>query len=330
MTRQKRIPATTVLIACEGSVTEATYFERLKEEIEDDGRWAVTVYPDRDSPDDKNAKTSAYQLVELAKSRSGDFDVVWVVFDKDGYSKHFEAFELAKSGKFGKPLNIAFSSIAFEHWILAHFERNVSPFLKSECRDGKDSIRCGTDVHDADCSGDRCICGRLRKKNYLPDYGKNADYDLFPKIRSRVATAIANAAWLKFKHANNSAPIYELNPYTDVDVLVKVLLDIDEQILWSGMEQAVRIHDLEFQLTSKLDTFYLTIQNLGIAAIVLNQIQFTQLDSTGGRHALDFANDLILPGKEHVLKLLFLSDQGLTFQASYKQTLLNFEHKADS
>ena len=45
--RKRRTPPKTIFIACEGTNTEPTYFERIKEEIEEVGEYKLTVYPDK-------------------------------------------------------------------------------------------------------------------------------------------------------------------------------------------------------------------------------------------------------------------------------------------
>ena len=79
---KKRISPTSIFIACEGRNTEPLYFERIAEQVEDDGLLAITIYPDKDTP---NPKTDALNLIREAQSKGDEFDEVWVVFDKDGY-----------------------------------------------------------------------------------------------------------------------------------------------------------------------------------------------------------------------------------------------------
>ncbi len=85
---KKRISTTTIFIACEGRNTEPLYFESIAEQVEDDGLLAITIYPDKDTP---NPKTDALNLIREAQSKGDEFDEVWVVFDKDGYTKHEES-----------------------------------------------------------------------------------------------------------------------------------------------------------------------------------------------------------------------------------------------
>ena len=75
---------------------------------------------------------------------------MWVVYDKDGYSKHAETFDYAKRHN----VKIAFSSISFETWILLHFGYTTRAFEKSEK-----------------------IISYLKHKYHF-DYSKN-DYDTF-------------------------------------------------------------------------------------------------------------------------------------------------------
>jgi hypothetical protein len=56
---KKRISPTSIFIACEGRNTEPLYFERIAEQVEDDGLLAITIYPDKDTP---NPKTDALNL----------------------------------------------------------------------------------------------------------------------------------------------------------------------------------------------------------------------------------------------------------------------------
>jgi len=111
MSKKKRVLRTTIFIACEGRNTEPIYFEKLVEEIEDQGSFAVTIYPDKR---DDNPVSHALGLVQEARSRIDEFDEVWVVFDRNGYTKHKEAFDLANDPVHGKRVNIA--KLA-EEWI---------------------------------------------------------------------------------------------------------------------------------------------------------------------------------------------------------------------
>lgn len=222
---KKRTPPLSIFIACEGSNTEPLYFEKLNEIMEDDDNYpyAITVYPDKEVDD--NPKTDAIGLINVAIERKEDFDELWVVFDKDGYTKHKEAFELAKANK----INIAFSSISFETWVLLHFERNNNSFAKS-------ANIINEKFHNND--------------TYLGDYAKSGDYNIYPKIETKTKTAFENASWLRnwINIEYDQCTIYEVNPYTDIDFLVKKLTlnhfvyeyrELGHNLIFEGIEIAV-------------------------------------------------------------------------------------------
>ncbi len=166
----------------------------------------------------KAQKAVPVRYVALAQVYDAYFDEIWAVFDKDGHSHHKQAFELAKKHN-PRPINIAFSSRSFEQWILLHFETANKPFNKTACKDknGKE-LGCNNENR---CAGDECLCGYLRR-NHLPNYGKNAIYDSMSILQEKQKNAFENAEKLR-KKAQRS-PIYEQNPYSDVDILVKMLI----------------------------------------------------------------------------------------------------------
>ena len=89
--RKKKNLKTTVFIICEGKNTEPNYFQRIKEQLESDSDYAIEIHiQDTD-------KSDPIGLVEEAASYSGEYNELWAVFDKDGYTKHKEAFELASA-----------------------------------------------------------------------------------------------------------------------------------------------------------------------------------------------------------------------------------------
>lgn len=172
-------------------------------------------------------------LVLEARSRMDDFDEVWVVFDRNGYTKHKEAFELAAEPVNGKRVHIAFSSIAFEMWVLLHFEKSNMMFAKS--------------------AG---IVQLLHDGGYFPGYEKKAYIDTFSFLKDRTLQAMENAAWLRHELEKagvlDGRPLYELNPYTDVDVLVARLLEVHEKWLWGWPGVLVSIGEIGL-LAEKLD-----------------------------------------------------------------------------
>lgn len=252
----------TIFIACEGENTEPNYFGRIVESIDEERRIRVTVYPKpkfvAKNDEDKNdrRRSDPIGLVEEARRQlSEGFDEAWAVFDKDGHTGHAEAFQNADKEIDGKRVNIAFSSIAFEHWILLHFEQNRTSFQKS-----KDLIE-----------GHFLETGR----GLLKSYSKLKETDIYPELKGRTLIAIENTAWLRQQVAdvlqNENGNIYQVNPYTNVDELVKILLDIPYYFTWGNFNEDVVFRGYIVNISIIKDGFSVTLTNNTSKALVLNK-----------------------------------------------------------
>lgn len=200
---RKRKPRTykkRVLILCEGE-TESIYFRGLKASETFRMKGAIDVQIKSPGKDALNLVKEANKAQTNARKEQNPFDQVWVVFDKDQYNKHQQAFELA----FRKNIGIAFSSISFEVWFLLHFERTRRAFLSS-----------------------REVIDHL-KASHLPDFKKTGQ-DHFKRTRDATQKGIANAQWLREQKAldreRENGAIYNLNPYITVDELVSALCEL--------------------------------------------------------------------------------------------------------
>lgn len=273
---KKRTPPKSIFIGCEGSNTEPIYFGKIKEIMEDDDAYpyAITIYPNKEY--DENPKTDAIGLVKVAIERKKDFDELWVVFDKDGYTKHNEAFELAKE----HGIKIAFSSISFEIWVLLHFERNITAFVKSAM----------------------IIDNKFRNnERYLPDYAKSGDYNLYPYIKENTQQAFENASFLR-KMLNGKIPnfeIHEINPYTNVDFLVKKLVLNDNVYEFILLDQSLNFNDVEIIVNYVNEEYIVKIANLANKSIVLNEFSFYDFK----RNKIVLDNLLIHQGDFREIKL---------------------------
>lgn len=248
---KKRKPNVSIFIACEGSNTEPLYFEKLKEIIEDEDSYpyAITIYPDKEF--DEKPKTDAIGLINVAIEKSEEFDELWVVFDKDGYTKHKEAFELAEKHN----INIAFSSISFETWVLLHFERNNVSFAKSA----------------------NIISGKFQSnESYLVNYAKSGDYNVYPFIENRTKQAFENASWLRntISLINPKFTVYEVNPYTNVDFLVKKLLLDDYVYEFKLLNQSLNFNGVEIVVQGINNAYVVKISNLTNRSLVVNEFSF--------------------------------------------------------
>lgn len=182
-----------LLIVCEGAKdrSESAYFKALiKDRRNPDNRMEVAVVDTK--------KNTARELVREAKKLKGtDRDQVWAVFDKDGYTLHPQAFDQARANN----IRIAFSSICFEYWILLHFTYTARPFVN--------------------CSE---LVGFL-ERNFKYQYDK-ADTLTYEKTKDQIPEAKRNAAHCRSHQSGcnpDATPVYELNPYTNVDELVSAI-----------------------------------------------------------------------------------------------------------
>ena len=151
-------------------------------------------------------KNTALELVnEVSKLREFDSDICWALFDKDGYTKHANAFSNARD----KKVKIGFSSISFEYWLLIHLHYTTKPYLKSD-----DLIR-----------------NEFLNINELKDYNKE-NKRIYYNLKEKLNTAIKNAKKIR-KHQQKCSPhnskIYNWNQYTDLDLLVEEIKSLEER-----------------------------------------------------------------------------------------------------
>lgn len=254
-----------ILIVCEGEVTEPEYLALLKKMALEKDIWQYveikpkprseaevshTPVPHKsarprrqlipvDIPDEADATERAYnwrqtpvRFVKEARDglKEGTYQEAWAVFDKDGHPSHQQAFELAAHEVEGIPVRIAFTSIAFEHWMLLHFEKNNTEFAKSACKQENKYLDCGTGDHPDDCWGTRCVSGYMRAQGFLTcstKYDSNDFKTLLSTLLEEKTRHIAyhHAAWLRANVDYNPQQPYHTNPWTNMDELVKRLLD---------------------------------------------------------------------------------------------------------
>ena len=310
----------TILIVCEGESTEPEYFGEVRDYIlqKFDGIGIKIL------PKPKSDKEEERQLREGAKRRQlrkidekleaelisfeieqqykaqptryvrqaqlglidGSYDEAWAVFDKDGHPAQEAAFELSRRVIKSKVVNIAFSSVAFEHWILLHYEQNSHPFQKPKCRRGGEYFECGSLTHPDDCHGERCICGYLTVKGYNPEECDRKTFSFFHHF-TRLHKAFANAVWLrKFnERANNNIPIYNLNPYTDIDKLIFKLININSEFVWVKKNGEGTPPYIEFNLTIQPNSIQFSLSNLTGKNLIVDHNSLYIIDEQGNTYS---------------------------------------------
>lgn len=147
-------------------------------------------------------KNTPKELINFLKTkREAKSDELWAVFDHDAHPNLGDAFNNAQTNN----IRIVFSNIAFEYWVLLHFEDTSRPFSKS-----------------------RDIIGYLKQQNHFPHYQKG-DNSLYEMIKDKTATAESRAKRNRkaMKEANPGARNFEINPYTNVDELLESIRNVD-------------------------------------------------------------------------------------------------------
>ena len=132
----------------------------------------------------------------------------WVVYDRESMVKYSpELHDQARSKATSKGINIAFSNVCFEVWILLHFLPTAAPY------DSYDDLRT-----------------RSRLREHIPDYDKGEkrefSLDEVSAARNNAARmneqtiAAANRSWNKE---------HQWNPYTDVYKLLDAMDKHEEE-----------------------------------------------------------------------------------------------------
>lgn len=287
----------TILIICEGESTEPRFFYSIRDEIlkgiYNIGDVEITIIPEPkideteeeaeivtehkavrakrqvkkasvgsepESEQDKIPLPLKWVLEGQQELKDGTYNEVWTVFDHDNHPARKAAFETAAIEINGSKVNIAFTSISFEYYLLLNFERLYKTFKTSECRDKNNPVRakrkkpiyCGTNNHIDDCHGAQCIGGYARSKNYWTDSkDENSTYLL---IKDNLEIGFENAAWLRFTSDlhESDKQIYDRNPYITTDDIVKRLTGNDHKTwLWLSLELEYKIEDIGIFISSE-------------------------------------------------------------------------------
>ncbi|TGL64682.1 RloB family protein [Leptospira sarikeiensis] len=187
-----------VFIVCEGSKdkSEYAYISNLIKESKMAERFVeISLINTKQN----TAKELVKSVNDVRDLNGLPDDEAWAVFDRDGYTKHPEAFDYARRMN----VAIAFSSIAFEMWILLHFADQAISFEKCD-----DVIRYIKNKH-----------------KYVYD---KSNAQTFYQLQNQLETAIKNATKLHreaLKNYPKGTPFYEMNPYTDFHLLVERILN---------------------------------------------------------------------------------------------------------
>lgn len=203
---KKKSVKPTLRVFCEGEKTEPLYINAFIDSLPSSIFGKPIV--------EKTNKNTPVQLVEAAikhKEINETNDIYWVVYDRESeqkypHSLHLEARQKAKS----HDINIAFSNVCFEYWLLLHFNYTTASY--NSC----DDLLKNSDLKE------------LLRTVGIAKYDKGMAV-VFDKLRYKVSDAENHAKQLR-KDITSSAGVdkkhvHQLNPYVDIDKLFKSIRD---------------------------------------------------------------------------------------------------------
>lgn len=178
-------------IFCEGEKTEPNYFKDYIERFLPGTRLIEVKGTEKNTP---------VQLVEEAIKQKMDAnnpngDIFWVVYDRESERKysdslHAKALQKAERAK----IQIAFSNVSFEVWLLLHFQETVPA-----------------------CDSATDFCGRRKFRECFPNYCKGDKPNFSEEM---ISCARANAVRVNQQTIAGADPSwkapYKWNPYTNV------------------------------------------------------------------------------------------------------------------
>ena len=186
------------LILTNGKQTEKNYFEAIRAHYK--SIFKISVKFRNDDP---------VALVNHAIAEKTPRNRVWCVFDKDEFlsASIDQAMKTAKENEIG----VAFSNIAFEVWLIDHFEK---------CYLEKNAEKLVTDL-------DRI----LKANEYPAGYSKEDKQMITEVLMPRLGDAVQNAdivmqTWIrqyKESHNNENYPVCDWNSFTNVHKLIDAL-----------------------------------------------------------------------------------------------------------
>ncbi|MDO4772250.1 MAG: RloB family protein [Bacillota bacterium] len=132
--------ANSYLIVTEGTKTEPSYFEGLREAIIRKNGGQIGVRKISDFIDIRGEGCSTERLIEITeqivKKANIIYQNVWVVFDKDDFDDFDQAIKMGEA----KGYKVAWSNQSFEYWLYLHFRYSDSALHRDEWTKKLDEI----------------------------------------------------------------------------------------------------------------------------------------------------------------------------------------------
>ena len=196
-------PRPSILVVCEGEVTEAEYLHAFKQRVRAVVNLVVVNKAGTPKPVVERAvleKKSRELLARQKRDESIKYSEVWCVFDVDEHPYLPEARQQAKDNN----LRVVISNPCFELWLLLHFE----------------SCSAWTHRHAA----------QSRCRELMPSYEKSPP---LKTLESKYGAAVERARQLCIRNEKDGEP--ERNPSTNVHELTERLLALGQTALLASL-----------------------------------------------------------------------------------------------
>lgn len=204
-------PGDAILVVTEGTVTEPTYFNLLREDLKLSTIW-IKVIPGLHSDPRHVIRTAIAEVKELTRKANRGllaldeptkFDHVWAVIDTDVAIRQGFWPEVVQMAQVSG-VKIAGSSPCFEYWLLLHIRLTT----RADLVDGDAAKKALRDELGEDYSTRQDVA-RSALAILLPEWPK----------------AIRHAQTVRRLHAEARTPL-PANPSTDVDLLVRTMNEV--------------------------------------------------------------------------------------------------------
>jgi hypothetical protein len=194
-----------ILIVCEGSMTEPIYFTSLKNklrlkmvEVDVVGEGAAPI-----NVVDRAVELRAERKRDASRSLTKvAYDIVYCVVDVEAPQPH-ESLARAVNKARDNGVEVILSNPCFEFWYILHFRKTSAPF-----------------------NTNRNVVSQLRQD--YPAYNKS-DGTIFGVIYPKTHDAIRHSAQVLREQHNDAEDLRDCNPSTDVHRIVGPLRDMAEQ-----------------------------------------------------------------------------------------------------
>lgn len=197
--------------------------------------------------------------IKIAYEKLGAYDEAWALFDNDHRNTQGQPFIDRAIAEYHKlitrtgsnlNLNIAYSSLSFEYYLLLHFEQLYHSFDKTECywvenNEHKYRNCCSQDVKyppkEGACDGHLenacCINGYARLRNYWDKSKKDGVLSKMPNVYIGIIHA-CRIRWQAIQ-SQRGTTLGDMNPYLNtyqftLRMMGLPLLEYDEDIVISN------------------------------------------------------------------------------------------------